>query len=143
MSDDLSEAFAGVAAASPGPGKFNDLIEAYALARANRERLDDETKAAREKEAAAEAALFDRMEQQNLRSVRHEQYGLFILNDLAWADVRDRAKAREWAENEMPELLLLNSSQLSTVVRAALRGERDMPPGVEAKFSRKINWRRG
>ena len=42
----------------------------------------------------------------------------------------------------MPEILLPNAARLAVVVREALRGERDMPPGVEARFTRKIGWRR-
>lgn len=126
----------------PVSASLQPLIAAYAIARTRREQVDDEAKKARAVETEAETALFDALERQNLRSVRSDEYGQFILNDLAWASVTDRDAARQWAENEMPELLLLNSSQLSVIVRQAAKGERDMPPGVEAKYSRRINWRR-
>jgi len=118
------------------------LIEAYADARIVREEALDTVNRLRETEARLEARLFDEMEKLNVRSVRHAR-GLFILNDLAWADVTDEAAVRDWANAEMPEILLANRSKLATLVREALRGEREaMPPGVEPKFSRKINWRR-
>lgn len=138
----VDEIDVGQGASAPSPA-LQQLIVEYALARTRREQHEDEGKAIRAREAELEALLFDAMENQGLRSVRHAQYGQFILNDLAWADVIDEAKVRAWADAEMPEILLANRSRLATVVREALKGDRDMPPGVEAKFSRKINWRRG
>ena len=124
------------------PEDINVLVGAYADARNIREEADDRAKRLREIEMALEVRLFDEMERLNLRSVRHAR-GLFSLNDLAWASVVDEALVRAWAENEMPEILLPNASRLAVVVRQALKGERDsMPPGVEPRFSRKINWRR-
>lgn len=123
-------------------GSLEPLIAAYAIARTRREQADAETKDLKATEAAAEVALFDAMERQGLHAVKSKDFGHFTLNDLAWADVQDKDRARQWAENEMPELLLLNASQLAVIVRQAARGEREMPPGVAAKFSRRINWRR-
>lgn len=123
--------------------KLEPLIEKYAEAREVREQAAALTKAAAELEDLAEAALFDLMETQGLRSVRHKTLGLFSLNDLAWAKVSDEAVARAWAEATMPEIITLNRQRLSVVVRESLRGERDMPPGVEFSTTRNISWRRG
>lgn len=123
------------------PASLDYLITDYATLRANRERLDDATKEARRKEEAAEAKLFEALERLNLRSVKHD-LGQFILNDLAWPAITDPVAAREWILAEMPEILNANQSKLAVVVREALRGERTMPPGMDAKFSRKINWRK-
>ena len=70
--------------------------------------------------------------------------GTFSLNDLAWARVEDPAAAKEWADQYHPELLTLNHTRLSTIVREALKGESGavIPPGVTYTVSRKINWRK-
>lgn len=118
------------------------LIRAYVDARIVREAASAREKELRAIEDRAEADLFDAMERVNLRSATHDELGMFILSDLAWAKVTDEAKAREWAEHEAPELLLLNRQRLAVVVREALKGERDMPPGVDWTTSRGVNWRR-
>lgn len=123
-------------------GGLDALITAYADARTAREQADDRAKRLRDTEAKVEAALFDEMEKLNLRSVRHAR-GLFMLDDKAWATVLDESALRAWCEREMPEVLLPNMTRLAVIVRQALKGERDeMPPGVEPRFSRKLNWRR-
>lgn len=103
---------------------------------------------------AIEKALFDAMEAGGLTSIRTER-GLFRLNDLAWARIDDPAAARTWAELHLPELITLNSSRLSKLVRDALKGEAAieggtpdpatgtaLPTGVSYTTSRKITWRR-
>lgn len=142
--DDLSLAF-GQATGAPveARGELDALINAYADARLYREQADDHAKKLRATETEIEGKLFEAMERLNLRAVRHAR-GLFTLNDLAWAVVDDEGSARDWAESNMPELLLLNRQRLSVVVREHLKGERDaLPPGVSWRTSRGINWRRG
>lgn len=129
------------APAAEAPASLNQLIHDYADARTLREMNDDEGKRLREVETQYEAKLFDELERLTLRSVKHER-GNFILSDLAWAAVTDVALSREWIEAEMPEILSPNATRLAVVVREAIRGEREMPPGIEAKFTRRINWRR-
>jgi len=101
----------------------------------------DAEKAARRDVERAEAALFDAMEAQNLRAIRTPR-GLFSLNDQAWASVVDEAAAREWAEANLPEIISLNRSRLSVVVRTAIKEGMALPPGVDFTTSRKITWRR-
>ena len=98
---------------------------------------------AQTKEMRVEAALFDLLENQGVRSVKTDD-GTFSLNDLAWARVEDPAAAREWAEHNRPDLITLTQQKLSVIVREALRGEdgATMPPGVTYTASRKINWRK-
>lgn len=127
--------------ARDAPENADALIVEYANARNERERLEDLAKAAKSDEEIAEARLFDWLEKHNLKNVRHAR-GLFMLDDKAWSTIEDAVLAREWAEHAEPDLLTLNHSRLAVIVREALRGERDMPPGVGARFSRKINWRR-
>lgn len=131
----------GEEAAEPGK-HLKGLIAEYAVKRRRREQIDDEKRAAQDAEAIAEARLFDAIEAQGLRSVKSEEFGLFILSDLAWAAVTDVAVAREWIDQEMPEILSPNATKLALIVREAIRGERSMPPGIEAKYTRRINWRR-
>lgn len=127
----------------PERKELDTLIEAYAVARSAREVISDQEKAARAVETKAELELFDAIERLGLRSVRHGVLGLFSLNDMANAVVTDAARLREWAEIEMPEILLPNRQTLGKVIRDALKEGRDLPPGTEAAFYRKINWRRG
>jgi hypothetical protein len=117
------------------------LINAYADARAAREEVSAQEKRLREIEEKAEQALFTELEHLNLRAVRHER-GLFTLNDLAWPKIVDPSMARQWAELEHPDLITLNATRLGPFIREALKEGLDLPPGVEATFSRKINWRR-
>ncbi len=142
--EDLDLAFAATQAAGATAEKagIDDLVVAYATARANREAVSDEEKRLRDIEAKAELALFDRMEALNLRSVRHEKLGLFTLNDMANAVVTDAAALREWALEVMPELLSPNRQTLGKIVRDLLKEGGDLPPGIEPAFYRKINWRR-
>lgn len=138
MTDDVD---IGVPVTPVEGGTIDQLIMAYADARTAREQADDRAKRLRETESKVEAALFDEMERLNLRSVRHAR-GLFMLDDKAWASVLDEHQLREWCEREFPEVLLPNLTRLAVLVRQAVKGEREMPPGVEPKFSRKLNWRR-
>ena len=98
--------------------KIDTLIEAYAIARAARETLAAQVKAAQETEDREEAALFDAMEAQGLRSVRHKDLGLFSLNDLAWAKVTDEALARSWAEATAPEIITLKVEPRIDTIRS-------------------------
>lgn len=127
----------------PERPELNALIEDYATARAVRESVSDEEKRLRATEGRAEQALFDGLERLGLRSARHKTLGLFTLNDMANGSVIDAAKLREWALEEMPELLSPHASKLGKIVRDALKEGEPLPPGVEATFYRKINWRRG
>lgn len=130
------------------------LADQLADARNELDAAEDAAKLARAKYEAIEAAMFDAMENSGLLSIRTER-GLFRLNDLAWARIEDPDKARVWAEHEMPELLTLNNSRLSKLVRDALKGDVTvangavdpgtnvmLPDGVTYTTSRKITWRR-
>lgn len=130
------------------------LADQLADARIALDAAEDAAKLAKAKYDAIEAALFDAMENTGLLSIRTER-GLFRLNDLAWARIEDADKARVWAEQQMPELLTLNNSRLSKLVRDALKGEVTvaggepdpatntlLPAGVTYTTSRKITWRR-
>ena len=119
------------------------LVQAYADARSFREEISDREKYLRGVEVTAERALFEALERLNLRSVRHATLGLFTMNDMANADVTDEAKLREWALEEMPDLMLPNRMRLGKVVRDTLKEGGDLPPGVDVVFYRKISWRRG
>jgi hypothetical protein len=137
--EDLDLAFA---AAGERP-ELDASIEAYAVARSQREMVSDQEKRLREIEGRAEAALFEALERLGLRSVRHRTLGLFTLNDMANAVVIDEAALREWAQEEMPELLLPNRARLGKVVRDTMKEGGELPPGTDVSFYRKINWRRG
>lgn len=123
-------------------GELDALIIAYATARSIREDVTEREKQLRNIEAKAEQDLFDAIERLGLRSVRHRELGLFTLNDMANGTVTDEAALREWALNEMPELMLPNRQRLGKVVRDTLKEGGTLPPGVDATFYRKINWRR-
>lgn len=123
--------------------ELDELVGTYATARNVREAASDEEKRLRVIEGAAEAALFDAMERMSLRSVRSRELGLFTLNDMANATVTDEAKLREWALEEMPELMLPHRARLGKIVRDTLKEGGDLPPGTDVSFYRKINWRRG
>lgn len=149
MTDDqdipeMSEAFAAATGATLDTSARPDidaLVQDYADARNDYERVSDEAKQLREVMEQYEGKLFDALEKANLRSVRHAR-GLFTLNDLAWPDITDAELARAWATDKMPELLTLNHQKLAVVVREHLKGEGAMPDGVEFHTSRKIKWRR-
>jgi hypothetical protein len=137
---------------TPGDYAKLDIKALTDLLADRRVRLDDaneEVRARQEAYDGVEAALFDRLEDQGLTQVKTER-GLFRMNELAWASVSDEEAARSWAENHMPELLLLNRQRLSVVVRRILKGEEqlpdgkagELPPGVDFKTTRKITWRR-
>jgi len=123
--------------------ELDALVTAYAVARGIREEASDREKLLRATEAQVESALFDALERLGLRSVRHRELGLFTMNDMANAVVTDEVKLREWAEMEMPEILLPNRQRLGKVVRDALKEGEALPPGTDVAFYRKINWRRG
>jgi hypothetical protein len=123
--------------------ELDELVTAYAVARATREEASDREKRLRETEARVEGELFNALERLGLRSVRHRTLGLFSLNDMATAIVTDEVLLREWAEMEMPEILLPNRQRLGKVVRDALKEGEALPPGTDVSFYRKINWRRG
>lgn len=133
----------GVAEEAPAPERFEKLIADYAIARSRREQIEEEKKRASQAEAIAEAKLFDALEGAGLRSVRSKELGLFTLSDVAWAAVTDPVAARAWVDANMPEVLSMNATKLAVVVREAARGEREMPPGLDAKYTRRIGWRRG
>lgn len=92
--------------------------------------------------AELETQLFDALENEGLRSTKIDGLGTFSLNDLAWAKIIDREQALTWAESYKPELLTLNHQQLSVLVRDFIRGEGEMPAGVDFTTSRKISWRK-
>lgn len=134
--------------APPADTFLSDLADKVADARVLLDKAQDIEKQAREEYELAEAALFDALENANVRAIRTPR-GLFTLNDLAWASIEDPEAARHWSITEMPELVTLNSQRLSKLVRDFLRGNVDepgalteMPPGVAFKTSRKITWRR-
>lgn len=129
-------------------GRVADLITEYASARTVLSDAKARLVPLQTAKDAAEAALFDFMENQDLRSVRHGELGLFILSDLAEPVMEDPRAFVAWAEDTMPELLTANRSRLAVVIREVLRGERslgldsEMPPGVAYTTRRTINWRR-
>lgn len=131
----------GQASNREAPPHIRELIEAYALARRVRDEAAARLKHFQEVEDKAAGALFDAIEAQGLRSVKHGALGTFSLNDLAWAAITDPEKAREWALVANPELITLNASRLAVIVREALREGEPLPPGVDFRTSRKINWR--
>lgn len=127
---------------SPGTGdRIGDHVERYADACIVLDEAMDAEKAARATKERLEDALFDALEAEGVRQVRHHR-GLFSMNDLAWAAVEDESKAREWAEAEHPEIITLNRMRLSVMVREAIKAGTDMPPGVTFSTSRKVTWRR-
>ena len=126
---------------APERPELNGLVEAYVAARTRREDAGAQEKRLREVELRAEVALFDELERQGLRSVRHGRLGLFYLNDQVSPTVNDDAALREWATQEMPELLIANRARLGAVIRAALKEGRDLPPGTDYGTYRKIGWR--
>lgn len=117
------------------------LADQLADCRVGLDAASDLEKVARARYEEAEAQLFDALENAGIRQFRTER-GLFSMNDLAWAQVEDEQTARSWAEESMPELLLLNRQRLSVVVREALKEGQDLPPGVTFTTSRKVTWRR-
>lgn len=140
MDDPLRRAIAAETTA-PELKKLADLLADYKV---RLEAAEDLVKNIRLDMEATEAQLFDALENAGIRQVRTDR-GLFTQNDLAWAAIEDRDKALAWAENVMPELLMLNSQRLSKLIRDFLKGEGDlaeMPDGVGFKTSRKITWRR-
>ena len=96
--------------------------------------------------AEQEGILFDMLENAGLESIRVPGVGLFSMNDLAWPQVVDAAKAVEWAENEHPDWVTLNHQRLQTPIREALRGEGEITPeqfaehGIGYTTSRKIRF---
>jgi hypothetical protein len=119
-----------------------DLIIAYTAAKAGLEKIRDKEKIQSKETSKVEADLFDAIEDAGLRSVKVDGIGTISLNDLAWASITDRKVAMEWAEQTKPELLTLNHQQLSVLVRDAIKGEGEMPPGVDFSTSRRISWRK-
>lgn len=117
------------------------LVNAYADARLEHERVKALEKLAAKPREEAERALFDALRAGGFRSVRTER-GLFTLNDQAWPRIVDPVAARNWAEIEHPELITLNHTSLGPVVREALKEGLDLPPGVDATFTAKVNWRK-
>jgi len=122
--------------------KLDALISDFANAKARLQNLEAEKKELEAEVRVAEALLFDALEDDGLRSVKTDDLGTFSMNDLAWAKIEDREKALAWADQNRPEMLTLNHMQLSMVVREALKGEGEIPPGVDFTTSRKINWRK-
>ena len=118
---------------------LNELAEELAHAKRVLEDAMDVEKNARAECEAVEAKLFDVLENVGIKSFRTDR-GLFSRNELAWAQVTDEAAARQWAETDMPELLLLNRQRLSSLVRDILEEGKPMPPGVDFTTSRKIKW---
>jgi hypothetical protein len=119
-----------------------DLIIAYTAAKSGLEKIKDQEKRQAKEVATVEADLFDEIENAGMRSVKVDGIGTISLNDLAWASISDRTVAMEWAEQNRPELLTLNHQQLSVLVRDFIKGEGEMPPGVDFTTSRKISWRK-
>lgn len=121
--------------------RFTEAINAFADAKNALDEARDVMELAQKKADYAESRLFDLLENAGLRQVRSER-GLFSMNDLAWAQVTDGEAARAWAEANMPEIITLNRSRLSVVVRTALKEGEALPPGVDFTTSRKVSWRR-
>jgi hypothetical protein len=144
MTAEEQEAFAAATGATIDAASVNldDLAAAYAKARADREEASDREKGLRVLEDQAQAELFNAMEARNLKSIRHRTLGTFTLNDLAWPSVVDGDALRAWALEVEPGILVTNSQRLGKVMRDAMKGEGEMPPGIEAVFTRKIKWTR-
>ena len=120
--------------------KIENLAVAYAAAKRSLEKIKEQEKIQSKETGRLEADLFDALEDEGLTSVGIAELGKFRLNDLAWAKIEDREKAMAWAEEQKPELLTLNHQQLSVIVRRAIEGEGEIPPGVTFTASRKIGW---
>lgn len=123
-----------------------DLAHLVADYKAKLDLLEDEKKRVQGDYDAAQAALFDALENAGIRQIR-TQRGLFSMNDLAWASIEDVEKAKVWADLHHPELITLNLQRLSKYVRDFLKGADDaaiteLPEGVTFKTSRKITWKR-
>lgn len=136
----------------PVGSQLDTLISDYTFARTAHEQAKAEVKPYKQAEDAAEAALFEYMEGQNLRSARHAQHGLVMLSDIAEAQITDAVALVKWAEQAMPEILTANRQRLGVIVRDILKGDREpvdtttpegLPPGVSFYLRRSINWRRG
>jgi len=120
--------------------RIENLAAAYAAAKRGLEKIKDQEKLQSKETARIESDLFDALEDEGLSGVTIPDLGKFRLNDLAWAKIENREQAMEWAEQQRPELLTLNHQQLSVIVRAAIKGEGEIPPGVTFTASRKIGW---
>lgn len=121
--------------------RLSAIADKLANARNLLDAVEDSARQYRADYEQVEAELFEALEQQGLRSIRTDR-GLFSLNDLAWAKIADAATARAWADENMPEVITLNHTRLSVVVREALKKGEEPPPGIDYTLSRKINWRR-
>jgi hypothetical protein len=130
---------------------LTDLAERYALTRVYVESLRDALKIEQDKLDADEARLFDAMEKLGIRAFRHELYGQFLLSDLADATLPDPYVFVAWARDNAPELLIANRMRLGKLIRDHMKGDYDfpepgtptgLPPGVDFKTRRSINWRR-
>ena len=120
--------------------RIEGLADAYAAAKRSLEAIKEQEKIQSTETARIEAELFTALEDEGLTSVGIAGLGKFRMNDLAWAKIEDREQALAWADQTRPEMLTLNHMQLSMVVRQALKGEGEMPPGVTFTTSRKIGW---
>jgi len=127
---------------TPSAGdRIGDFVERYADACIALDEATDAEKAARAVKERLELALFDMLEAEGVRQVRHAR-GLFTMNDLAWASVEDEQVAREWAEANAPELITLNRQRLSAMIRPLVKSDGELPPGVSYTTGRKVTWRR-
>ena len=131
-----------LAAAVGKDASLDGLISDFANAKQRLAGIQADEKEQQEVVKKTEAQLFDALEDEGLRSVKADDLGTFGMNDLAWAKIEDRALALAWADENKPEMLTLNHMQLSMVVREALKGEGEIPPGVDFTTSRKISWRK-
>lgn len=130
-------------------GAIERLVVEYAAARRALDDMRQQTKPYQERKDRAEQALFDALEDQQLRSVRHAELGLFTLSILADPRIDNSDAFVAWAEKAMPELLMANRQRLGVIVREVLKGERDpitatdegLPPGVGYGMRRSISWR--
>lgn len=130
---------------------LTDYAERYALTRVYVESLRDALKLEQEKLDDDEARLFDAMEKLGIRAFRHGDYGQFLLSDLADATLPDPYVFVQWARDNAPELLIANRMRLGKLIRDHMKGDYEfpepgtptgLPPGVDFKTRRSINWRR-
>ena len=155
MTDGGPELWEGEPESPPAAG-FDDLTLEYALARSEYEIKRAELTPFRDRLNAAEMALFDAMENQNLSGVR-TTLGYFRRDVTVDAAVEDASLFAGWAKQWMPEILQPNYMRLSKLVRDALGagakrrraedafglGTGVLPPGVDFRPRRGIAWTRG
>lgn len=107
------------------------VLSKMAECKAAIEKLEEQAKAFREQIDACTELIVERWEDEGIDKLRLDKVGTFSLVDTPYGTVADRREFLKWIEETgQKDLLSVNASRVSALVKDALENGTEPPPGT-------------